>query len=1271
MAYEMLTKEAQKKEISISVWNCDGCLWTQPGRLEEVMRGRDIIMFTETHESRERGLPYVRGYQWESTYRQTTGRHGTSRGSGGIAILVRRELQDRVSVVQRDPKARYMWVRIQLATDSVIHIAVCYFPPRGSIFAGHTEMETAIEAVEVEAGKEEREDEEGAQTQSPFSILSEDILHYTALGEILLVGDFNARTQSRQCEIYDWEDPAILQAIEPEEVGLGRISADTGSDSTRYGSHLLALGSAHHLMIYNGMPRWPESGGYTCFQKGGKKGQSTVDYVLGSLAAMDTVSSFTIPRRPIGADHTYLSLSLRTSLPTPPPPTHSPHTTIHFTEELSVVYRHHVYAGIRQLDPDAPLSTLTTEITTILHSAALESFPVTTHSAPRTGAMPQNRWYDDECRQLYQNLRAQQALGSISERQMRRRMGTLTRRKRRAFEEAQWWDMYHTLMSRHATVAWRDMRQRSIPTPIEDPDVWRTYTERLYQIPDQPPIPHPAEPRPTTPTFFTIEMVRKGIQGLQHRRAADHTELRGEHFIYAATTLAPLITHLFNRALAEGLPDSWTMHTIVPLHKAGDRMDPANYRTVMIGHLLAKTYGAVLEAELSRYAERESLRSPGQAGFRRTFSTVDHIFTLRCLIEQSRSRGRRLYCCFVDFRKAFDTVPRERLFRRLTSLGVPSEMIWAIYALYERVSGRVRCPGGLSDSIASTIGVKQGCPLSPTLFGLYIDEVDDFIQRGGGAGVDLSGTQIHIMLYADDIVLLAESQEDLQHHLRALGSFCTQRGLSVNLGKTKVLIFHTSGTVRRRTAFMFEDSQIEIADSYVYLGITFTARSGRFSMTQAARDRTTRAFAALAMLERGCHQTHFQEPRTKGWLFDTLVTPALLYAAPVWAPGLSGQSWSRIERPHILMLSRMIRSKQSVPHDILRAEFDASPMTVEALFQTIGYLHRLRDMSADRLPRLAMEASRQLAEAGDQRVWYATTNSWIQSFSFTMDRLPPSRYDPDAPRGGLSHSERNTVLRQEIKQRYIERTWITPSRPLDTKMAYYRDHFLMLTLDGFIQRPRYMDVYLPHGTRVDIGQLRVSSHQLEIETGRAAGIPREDRICRLCRQGVECESHFICRCPHYTEIRARYPTLFGRPEVSLHSVMTSPDQRLLGRFLRDMYQHRERGLQMDSTQGRQTQLTDFFRPTAPIQLHASSSQGVTLARAEEIRAQRRPRIPGTRSRVSQHHRREVRSIRQRFELHILGRGPTSDIGTDDITRVLTTGSRMYHILHPPIITGWS
>lgn len=113
------------------------------------------------------------------------------------------------------------------------------------------------------------------------------------------------------------------------------------------------------------------------------------------------------------------------------------------------------------------------------------------------------------------------------------------------------------------------------------------------------------------------------------------------------------------------------------------------------------------------------------------------------------------------------------------------------------------------------------------------------------------------MLYADDIVLVSESPGGLQQHLHALDDFCTQRGLTVNLGKTKVMVFHTSRQGRSQLTFTLAGCQVEVVTSYVYLGVTFSAAATRFTMGSAARARLTRGYAALAMLERQCHQAHF------------------------------------------------------------------------------------------------------------------------------------------------------------------------------------------------------------------------------------------------------------------------------------------------------------------------------------------------------------------------------------------------------------------------------
>ena len=94
-------------------------------------------------------------------------------------------------------------------------------------------------------------------------------------------------------------------------------------------------------------------------------------------------------------------------------------------------------------------------------------------------------------------------------------------------------------------------------------------------------------------------------------------------------------------------------------------MDTRNYRTLIIGHTLAKIYGSILERELNNYTEAHGQRAIGQARFRRQHLTLDHIFTLRAAIEEARLRRQKVFACFVDFQKAFDTVPRSRMIRKL------------------------------------------------------------------------------------------------------------------------------------------------------------------------------------------------------------------------------------------------------------------------------------------------------------------------------------------------------------------------------------------------------------------------------------------------------------------------------------------------------------------------------------------------------------------------------------------------------------------------------
>ena len=101
-------------------------------------------------------------------------------------------------------------------------------------------------------------------------------------------------------------------------------------------------------------------------------------------------------------------------------------------------------------------------------------------------------------------------------------------------------------------------------------------------------------------------------------------------------------------------------------------------------------------------------------------------------------------------------------------------------------------------------------PTFTHLFGLYIEEISEYIERGGGSGAGLAGVTIPILLYADDIVLISDSPEGLQRHLNALKLFCTDKELFVNLNKTKVMVFNTTQAwvTRAEPEFFFGDEKV-------------------------------------------------------------------------------------------------------------------------------------------------------------------------------------------------------------------------------------------------------------------------------------------------------------------------------------------------------------------------------------------------------------------------------------------------------------------------------
>ena len=281
--------------------------------------------------------------------------------------------------------------------------------------------------------------------------------------------------------------------------------------------------------------------------------------------------------------------------------------------------------------------------------------------------------------------------------------------------------------------------------------------------------------------------------------------------LYVYLLLGELRT-LFNQAFVQRqVPGAWCSAHITAVHKKGDAADPDNYRGIAVGGAMGKLYSMLLTARLDAYAEGQGLRAQGQSGFRRGRSTSDSMFVLKHCIDKCRAglaRGaggltaRRLFVCFVDFRKAYDSVRRDLLMQCMADSGVGGHMLAALLAMYWHAPMRTKVGQRLGAEFTSTRGVKQGDPLSPLLFGIFIDRIEKWLAESCpqcGVRVDQFAAMLQALLFADDLALLAYSPDELQQLLAALRAFCEQYGLEVNVEKSFVVVFGNSAYSEERT----------------------------------------------------------------------------------------------------------------------------------------------------------------------------------------------------------------------------------------------------------------------------------------------------------------------------------------------------------------------------------------------------------------------------------------------------------------------------------------
>ena len=575
-------------------------------------------------------------------------------------------------------------------------------------------------------------------------------------------------------------------------------------------------------------------------------------------------------------------------------------------------------------------------------------------------------------------------------------------------------------------------------------------------------------------------------------KAKGHDDTCNEMILALVKTHPKILLKLFNEILqsSEVIPD-WALGMIVPIYKDGPRLEASNYRGITLISCLGKLFLSILNERLIEYAKKNKLLSPSQLGFVSGNRCSDaHIIIYNLIKKKCHIENSRIYSCFVDFRKAFDSVPRDILLRKVLDLGITGKFFNILRHIYTTDKACIKIGQTRSDFFSLSIGVRQGCILSTILFNLFLrdlakkfDAMEDKVM--------IEDVGINSLFWADDLILLAETKEGLDQLLKTLEEYCKENHLMINTKKTKCMIFNKTGRLISRS-FYLNGVKLEMVRSYKYLGFVVTPSGEICTGLKDLRDRALKAFMKM---KRDMGPSFNKDVSVTLSLVDSLIKPILLYCSDFWGC-LKLPKTNPIENLHMMMCKQLLGVQKQTTNCGVLLELGRIPLSTFATKNAIKNWERIR-LGKGNLILL------NTFKTGDIS-WDSSTKTILENngmLNFYLD----------------THGKSYPFIHKKIFERLSDHFHQNAFAAIREDSSKLRTYALFKTEIG-------MEKYLNmknFSMRSSVTKLRLSNHRLAIETGRHT-IPkthREKRFCPFCPEMVEDEHHFLFECKILQHLR--------------------------------------------------------------------------------------------------------------------------------------------------------
>jgi hypothetical protein len=623
--------------------------------------------------------------------------------------------------------------------------------------------------------------------------------------------------------------------------------------------------------------------------------------------------------------------------------------------------------------------------------------------------------------------------------------------------------------------------------------------------------------------FFRQVYWETRTRGDDGKPRVDRTYLLADHLALA-----------FSKMLEEGFfPEEWAAGAVSPVPKGkGDPSNMQSYRPITVGSALGKLFSQVLLARLDRWAETGGWRARSQFGFRSGMGTSEATFLLRHVLDVSKARRSPVCAAFVDFKQAYDSVDRDLLWRCLGKMGIHGHCLVILQQMYVHGSLYIKSNEGMGEAFTADLGVKQGDPLSPLLFGLYIDRICSFfVDRVSTPGIKVDETSLHCILYADDLVLLAHDRLGLQELLDTLSIFCTATKLKVNTEKTEAMFFHKQWLEDVRPV-RYNGNRLKLSPSFVYLGVVFHAKGTKVSAKKAFQRRLDKARGALFSMMGTCQGHKMSDVNVLNKLFDTLCVPVLTYGVDQWGPDVLLGSrhgildHGEIESFHATFMRMVLWVKKSTPHMCMRQELHRPPLGVHCIYRCASFWNKLAMSDEQSLLHRCWLENKAIGEG-----------SWSHGMNALRSKVMGEIWScPDDDAWDLHTCKimleqlYNASEAEVVKDCFsaTENILVGGSRvracPDEVRKGFKVFKYRMwFKSDNDV----HMLSHLPEAGNIrTLAKFRCGAHTLLCETGRDLG-GRSGRVCRFCDKNVIEDELHVLFCNAWQRYRDMFPVFFN------------------------------------------------------------------------------------------------------------------------------------------------